>query len=114
MFYGITLYCVGRLHEESRFNEFASTYKTFGSLFLLGMAYIVVSEFATVRQTTGVTASAFLMAMSLAALATAALVYYQGRVDDEIEKVWYTGAFGISVLTVGIPWVLGDATGVVW
>jgi len=45
MFYGITLYCVGRLHEESRFNEFASTYKTFGSLFLLGMAYIIVSEF---------------------------------------------------------------------
>lgn len=107
--YGITLYGVGRLHEETRFEEFASTYKTFGPIFFFAMTYAVaVSELAALRRVTGFVESAFLVGMLLAALATAGIAVYLGKLDEKVEAAWYAGAFALSLSTVGLSWVFGS------
>lgn len=108
-FYGIVLYGVGRLHEESRFDDFASTYKMFGPLFFFAMTYAVaVSELAALRRVSGITESTFLIGMLLTALATAGVNVYLGKADEKVEAGWYAGAFALSLLTVGLSWLFGN------
>jgi uncharacterized membrane protein len=106
-FYGITLYGVGRIHEGTRFDDFASTYKTFGPVFFFAMTYAVaVSELAVVWEIEGLEGSAFLFLMFLTALTTAGVNVYLGKLDEKVEAAWYAGAFALSLLTVGISWIL--------
>lgn len=109
-FYGIALYGVGRLHEGSDFEGFAPTYKMFGPLFFFAMTYVVAAtELTAVREIEGVTGSAFLGVMFLAALLTAGANVYLGKTDETVEAAWYAGAFGLSLFTVGVGWVFGSA-----
>ena len=104
-FYGITLYGVGRLHEGTRYEDFASTYKTFGPIFFFSMTYAVaVSELAAVWRIGSVEGSAFLFLMLFATLATAGVNVYIGKIDEKVEAAWYAGAFALSLLTVGVSW----------
>jgi len=104
-FYGLTLYGVGRLHEGTRFDGFASTYKTFGPVFFFAMTYAVaVSELALMSGVTGAEGSAFLLLMLFTAVATAGVNVYLGKVEERTEAVWYAGAFALSLFTVGILW----------
>lgn len=105
-FYGLTLYGVGRLHEGTRFDGFASTYKTFGPLFFFAMTYaVVVSELAAVWRVESVEGSAFLFLMLFTAVATAGVNVYLGKIDEKVEGVWYAGAFALSLFTVGVSWI---------
>lgn len=109
-FYGITLYGVGRLHEGSDFEGFASTYKTFGPLFFFAMTYVVaVSELTAVRNVEGITESAFLSGVLVAALTVAGAEVYLGKIDERVEAAWYAGTFGLSVFTVVVGLAFGTA-----
>lgn len=51
LFYGLTLYGVGYLHQKTKFSNFKTTYQGFGLFFALTLLYIlVVSEFEAINQ----------------------------------------------------------------
>ncbi len=51
LFYGLTLYGIGYLHQKTKFSDFKTTYQGFGLFFAFTLLYIlIVSEFEAIEQ----------------------------------------------------------------
>jgi hypothetical protein len=76
-------------------------------IFFFAMTYAVaVSELAAVWRVASMGGLAFILLIFFAVLATVGVNVYLGKIYEKVEAALYAGAFALSLLTVGISWIL--------
>ncbi len=101
LFYGLTLYGIGYMHEKSVFKDFKSVYQGFGLLFTLAILYaVVVSELEILENAGGHWLSyVFLVTAALTVLGSA---FYLGKGLGKVQEFSWNVLALITALGVWI------------
>lgn len=118
LFYGLTLYGVGYLHEKTKFSKFRISYQSFGLFFTLAVFYsVIVSELNIIEEIGSHWLSYVFLITAIATIISSA--FYLGRgTGKKHEFAWnlvaFVSALSVFILSLTIDNIPHDLSGNLW
>ena len=102
LFYGLTLFGIGYLHEKTKFSEFKTSYQSFGLFFTLAILYAsIVSELEIIRNIGDHWLVYIFLVLALISVITSSFLFGSGKGKKQ-EFSWNILAF---IMAIGL-WLL--------